>query len=80
MGWYGHEGWVEVHDHVEEMRGNLARHSQEKIEATRLGKLFSYTKAQKFAKPHPLAKPTSRRNHCTDARRTETCVAPRHVD
>ena len=45
MGWYDHEGWVEVHDHVEKMRGNVARHSQEKIEATRLGKLFSYTKA-----------------------------------
>ena len=36
-------------------------------------------------KQHPLASPTSRRNPCTDARRTETCVTPtcvvpRHVD
>ena len=65
---------------------DAARHRQERREATRLGKLQSYTEAQNFAKPHPLASPTSRRNSCTDARRTKTtcvtptCVASRHVD
>ena len=57
---------------------DAARHRQEKREATRLGKLLSHTEAKNFAKRHPLAYPTSRRNPCTDARRTETCVASRH--
>ena len=61
--------------------GDAARYRQEKREATRPGKLLSKTDAyQDFAKRHPLAWSTSRRNPCTDARRTETCVAPRHVD
>ena len=65
---------------------DAARRRQEKREATRLGKLQSHTVAYNFAKRHPLAWPTSRRDPCTDARRIETtcvtptCVAPRHVD
>ena len=56
------------------------RHRQKKSEATRVGrKLLSHADAQNFAKPHAFAKSTSRRITCTDARRTETCVAPRHV-
>ena len=34
---------------------DAARHRQEKIEATRLGKLFSHTEALNLAKRHPLA-------------------------
>ena len=34
---------------------DAARHRQEKREATRLGKLQSYTEAKNFAKRHPLA-------------------------
>ena len=55
---------------------DAARHRQDKREATRLGNLLSHTEAQIFAKRHPLTKSTSRRNPCTDARRTEICVAP----
>ena len=60
---------------------DAARHRQEKREATRLGKLLSHTEAYNFGKQHPLASPspTSRRNPCTDERRIETCVTPRHV-
>ena len=43
---------------------DAARHRHEKREGTRLGKLLSHAEA------------TSRRNPRTDARRTETCVAP----
>ena len=60
---------------------DAARHRQENREAARLGrKLSSHTEAKSLAKRHPLAQPTSRRNPCADARQTETCVAPRHVD
>ena len=59
---------------------DTARHRTGKREATRLGKLLSHTEAWNFVKRHPSAKPTSRRNPCMDARRTETCVAPRHKD
>ena len=52
------------------------RHRQEKREATRLGNLLTHTEAQNFEKQRPLMWSTSRRNPCTDARRTETCVAP----
>ena len=38
-----------------EEEADAARHRQEKREATRLGKLFSHTEAQKSAKRHPLA-------------------------
>ena len=36
-------------------RPGIARHRQEKREATRLGKLQSHTEAYNFAKRHPLA-------------------------
>ena len=55
---------------------DAARHPQEKREATRLGNLLSQTGVQNFAKSHPLAWSRSRRYPCTDARPTETCVAP----
>ena len=48
---------------------DASRYRQEKREVT----LLSHTEA--FAKLHPLASPTSRRNPSTDARRSETCVA-----
>ena len=44
------------------------------------------TRKRRTCEAHPSASPTSGRNPCTDARRTETtcvtptCVAPRHVD
>ena len=64
-----------------EEEDDAARHRQEKREATRRGKLQSHTKAYSFAKRHPLVYPTSRRNSCTDARRTETtCVTPTCVE
>ena len=53
---------------------DAARHLQEKREATRLRKLPSHTER------YLLAQPTSRRNPCTDARRTETGEAPKYVD
>ena len=55
-----------------EEEDDAARHRQEKREATRLGKLQSHTEAWNVTKRHPLASPTSRRNPCTNARRTET--------
>ena len=50
-----------------EEKEDAARHCQEKREATRQGKLQSHTEAWNFAKRHPLAQLTSRRNPCTDA-------------
>ena len=57
---------------MEERRGiDTARHRQEtREEATRLGKLLSHTEAYRIL----------RSDSRTDARRTKTCVAPRHVD
>ena len=57
-----------------------ARHREEKREVAKLGKLLSHTEAENLAKRHPLAQSMSRRNPCAEARRTETCEAPRHVD
>ena len=55
---------------------NVARHRQEKREATRLENLLSHTEAYNFTKQHPLTLSKSLRNPCTDGRPTETCVAP----
>ena len=47
---------------------DAARHRQGKREARGLEKLLSHTEAYNFAKRHPLAESTSRRNPCTDYR------------
>ena len=69
---------------MEERRGTVdaVRHRQEKKEATRLGKVVIAHGSLEFyeATPIGLLIVDEPKSSCTTARRTETCVAPKHVD
>ena len=55
----------------------MARHRQEKREATRLGKLLSHTEASvEFCEATPIGPVDEPKESCTGARRTETCIPP----
>ena len=58
---------------------DVARHRQEKKEATRLGKLYR-TRKGRTCEATPIGLLAEPKESYTGPRRTETCVAPRHVE
>ena len=65
---------------MEEIRGRRVETPPGEKRGNETGKVGIVHGSVEPTKRHQLALPTSRKNPCTDARRTETCVAPRHVD
>ena len=61
-------------------RVDAARHLQEKRKATRLGESCYRTWKRKTFKATTIGLVDEPKESCTSAKRTKTCLAPRHVD
>ena len=70
-----------VHARAEERRGTVdaAKHRQEKRD-NETGKVVIAHGSIEFCEASPIGLVDEPKESCTGARRTETCVAPMHVD